>query len=304
MRLLEPKPYQVIIGSVVAIVAAIIITERVVAFKVNQITHPIRVNHYAMIDDAGQPIQQVELATADGLNLTGWYIPPQNDATIILQHGYSANSAQMLPVAHMLKRHGYGVLMFDFRGHGKSQGEQVTLGLYEVKDTDAAVAFLRQQPEVNSKIGLIGNSMGGATGVLAAAENKQIQAIVIEGVFAELKDEVGIGIQVQTPLPPSPFDAIFVFFAEWQTGYRLSDIAPVKRIGEISPRSILILQGGNDARVLNDSGERLFAAAGEPKEYWHEPSVAHVGFSTVVPEEYEQRVVSFFSKYLLGGQSQ
>ncbi len=206
----------------------------------------------------------------------------------------------MLPVAHMLKRHGYGALVFDFRGHGKSEGERVTLGLHEVKDTDAAVTFLKQQPEVNSKIGLLGNSMGGATGVLAAADNQQVEAIVIEGVFAELKDEVGIGIQVQTPLPPSPFNAIFIFFAEWQTGCSFSDIAPVKRIGRISPRPILIIQSGNDNRVLTESGERLFAAAGEPKEYWYEPLAAHVGVYTSVPEEYEQRVASFFDKYLLG----
>ncbi len=286
------------IGSLLAIIFAGLIVERVVAYKINEITHPNHVDRYTMTLEDGQPIQQVELKTLDNLALTGWYIPPQNGAVIILQHGYHANSAQMLPIGLMLARHGYGVLFFDFRGHGKSEGNTVTLGLFETRDTNAAVRFLLEKPEVRN-IGLIGNSMGGATAILAAAENEHIQAIAVEGVFSELKDEVGIGIEVQTPLPAFPFDAIFIYIAERETGYRLGDIAPVQKIGEISPRPVLIMQGGNDQRINSESGKSLFAAAGEPKEYWVEPSAAHVAIYKAAPQAYEKRVIAFFNQYLL-----
>ncbi len=95
MQLPKLKICRVVIGCVIAFVSAIAITERVVVFKVNQITHPIHADQYTMMDDAGQPFQQVALRTSDGLKLIGWYIPPQNGATIILQHGYSANSADV-----------------------------------------------------------------------------------------------------------------------------------------------------------------------------------------------------------------
>ena len=242
---------------------------------------------------------QVNFKTIDNLNLTGWYIPPKNGVVIILQHGYHANSAQMLPIGLMLAKHGFGVLLFDFRGHGKSEGNTVTLGLFEVQDTDAAVGFLLKQPEVN-KIGLLGNSMGGATGILAASKNENIQAVAVEGVFSELKDEVGIGIEVQTPLPAFPFDVIFIYIAEREAGFRLSDIAPAKEIGKISPRPILIMQGGNDKRINSDSGNSLFKAAGEPKQYWYEPSAAHVAIYQAAPQNYEEHVVEFFNQYLLG----
>jgi len=301
MRLFSHRIYLFAVSFVAAVIVAGIVMERVVAFKVSQITHPAKAENYTMADDSGKPIQQVSFKASDGLNLTGWYVPSRNSATIILQHGYHGNSAQMLPVGLMLARHGYGVLFFDFRGHGKSEGSLVTMGLHEIRDTDAAVTFLRQQQEADTPmIGLLGNSMGGATGILAAAENQQIRALAVEGAFAELKDEVGIGIEVQTPLPASPFDSIFILFAQWQTGYRFSDIAPVKRIGDISPRAVFIMQGGNDTKVLRSSGERLIAAAGKPKEYWNEPSAAHGAIFKTAPEEYEKRIISFFDKYLLG----
>jgi uncharacterized protein len=299
MRFLKNNPSRIFISFLLSILFGIFIVERVVAYKINQITHPNHIDNYSMTLEDGQPIQLVHFETVDNLILTGWYIPPQNGAVIILQHGYHANSAEMLPIGLMLARHGYGVLFFDFRGHGKSEGNTVTLGLYETQDTDAAVKFLREQPEVD-RIGLVGNSMGGATGILAASKNEGIQAIAVEGVFSKLRDEVGIGIEVQTPLPAFPFDVIFVYLAERETGYKLSDIAPVQEIGKISPRPILIMQGGNDQRINGDSGKSLFAAAGEPKFYWFEPSAAHVAIYQVAPRDYEKHVTDFFNQYLLG----
>lgn len=298
MQLHKKKTFKVTVGLFLAALFGILIVERVVAYKINEITHPNHIDNYLMTMENGQPIEEVHFQTVDNLNLTGWYIPPKNGAVIILQHGYHANSAQMLPIGLMLAQHGYGVLLFDFRGHGKSAGNTVTLGLFEVQDTDAAVNFLFEQRKIN-KIGLIGNSMGGATGVLAASKNEKIQVIAVEGVFSELKDEVGIGIQVQTPLPAFPFDVIFVYIAERETNYRLSDIAPVKAIGKISPRPILIMQGGNDKRINGQSGKNLFDAAGEPKRYWYEPSAEHVAIYKAAPKDYEDHVIDFFNQYLL-----
>ena len=299
MRWLKKNPFRIIAGSLLVILFVTFIIERVVAYKINEITHPNHIDNYSMTLENGQPIQQVHFKTIDNLILTGWYIPPKNGAVIVLQHGYHANSAQMLPIGLMLARHGYGVLLFDFRGHGKSEGNTVTLGLFEIQDTDAAVSFLLKQSEVN-KIGLIGNSMGGATGILAASKNEKIQAIAVEGVFSELKDEVGIGIEVQTPLPAFPFDVIFIYIAERETGFSLSDIAPVEKIGEISPRPILIMQGGNDNRINSDSGKSLFAAAGEPKQYWYEPTATHVAIYQAAPQDYEKHVIEFFDQHFLG----
>ena len=290
------KPSILVIGLVALIVLAIAI-DRVVAFKVNEITYPVTAHGYILTDEMGHPLTQVAFTTSDNLTLSGWYLKPQNGVTIIVQHGWKATSQTMVAIGLMLHRHGYGVLLFDFRGHGNSQDAQVTLGLTEVNDTNAAVAFLLAQPETK-KIGLVGISMGAATGILAAAENKHIQAIVAEASFAELKDEVGIGIERQTPLPGWPLDELFVLLAQRQTGRNLQSVAPIRAIGKISPRQVLLLQGGKDKSVLSDSGEKLFAAAGEPKEIWRDPLPAHGLFFKTMPEAYEQHVIAFFDKLL------
>ena len=290
---------RVLAALTITVLLVAIVIERVVAYKIQQITHPPQHGNFNMKAANDQPITQIALHTADGLSLVGWHIPSQNNATIILQHGYSDNSSQLINIGLVLAEQGYGVLFFDFRGHGKSESATVTLGLDETQDTDAAVAFLKQQTKSdNHKIGLLGNSMGGATAIIAAANNLNIDAVAVEGVFAELKEEVGIGITTQTPLPAKPFDSIFMFLTEWKTGLAISDVAPVEEIGAISPRPILIMQGGKDVRIEADSGERLFAAAGEPKEYWYEDSAEHVTFQTTVPVEYERRIVDFFDTYL------
>ncbi len=304
MMRVHKKPFLRMTGSIViGVVLGFLLVDKVVAYKIQQILHPERYRNYSVTLESGEPVQAVSFESVDGLTLAGWYIPPQNGAVIILQHGYRANSAQILPIGLMLARHGYGVLLFDFRGHGKSEGDTVTFGLYEVQDTDAAVKFVAEQTNVQ-QIGLLGNSMGGAVGVLATAENPQIRALAIEGVFSALKDEVGVGIQVQTPLPASPLDSLFIFFAERQTGYKLSEIAPLDRIHEISPRPILIMQGGKDERIHPNSGYQLFETAGEPKILWYEPSSPHVEIFNTVPLEYEKRVVEFFDHYLLNKISQ
>lgn len=285
-------------GIVLAILAGIGAADRIVARKVDQILHPPRVGAAEITDADGSLIPQIRIRTADGLALAAWHLPSQNGATVILQHGYRAGAAQMLPVGRMLAGHGYGILWLDFRGHGQSGGGEVTFGLREVMDTRSAVDYLAGLPD-SGPIGVLGNSMGGATAILAAAEDGRIRAIVAEGSFAELEDEVGVGIRIQASLPAWPLSHIFIACAERQTGFRIEEISPARAIGKISPRPVLILQGGSDERIPVDSGQRLCDAAGEPKDLWISPEAGHVAIFRTSPGEYERRVVAFFDRHLL-----
>lgn len=285
------------VGGILGLIAV----DRVVAWKVNEVIYPKRVVYTAVTGTDGAPLQKVTFKTVDGLTLTGWHIPSRNRATIILQHGWHANSSSMRKAAMILAKHGYGVLLVDFRGQGQSEGDIVSLGLNETKDSDAAVQFVLQRADTDKdKIGLLGNSMGAATGILATAHNPDIHALAVEGAFAELRDEVAVGIQVQTPLPPRPLDAIFIWFAERQTGMKLGMIAPVDHISAISPRPVLIMHGADDQRVFPESAQRLFAAAGEPKELWIAPGAAHIAIIDHDPAAYEVHMVTFFDQALLG----
>ena len=78
--------------------------------------------------DRGMVYEEVAFTTRDGLTLRGWYIPSQNRAAVMLLHSLASNRIGMLDVAAVLARYGYGVLLFDLRAHGESEGEVLPFG--------------------------------------------------------------------------------------------------------------------------------------------------------------------------------
>jgi hypothetical protein len=95
--------------------------------------------------DLGAPYRDVAFETSDGLTLRGWYIPSRNGAAVISFPGRAASQKR----AKMLADHGYGVLLFDRRGEGESDGDPNLFGWEGERDAHAAVAFLQRQPDVD-----------------------------------------------------------------------------------------------------------------------------------------------------------
>jgi len=234
--------------------------------------------------------QEIELLTSDGIRLAAWYTPPQNSALILVAHGYGARRPEEF--YKLFAEHGYGVLAWDFRGHGASGGDLVTLGYYEVLDVEAALAFALAQPEVEH-IGGWGGSMGAVTMIRAAAQNSEIEALVADSPFATLNDE--LDLRVPYPL----LNPLIRFFAERETSLNLDMIRPVDDIGIISPRPVFIIQGMDDGMIPLDSAERLYAAAGEPRELWTEADVPHMNMFAYHRMRYTKRVIKFFDTHLL-----
>jgi fermentation-respiration switch protein FrsA (DUF1100 family) len=93
-----------------------------------------------------------------------------------------------------------------------------------------------------------------------------------------------------------------IWWGERMTGLRLDDLRPVEAIASVSPRPILIMQAGDDQVVPPNSGQKLYSAAGRPKDLWLAPGVEHVNFRESLPEAYRERIIGFFERYLpLGG---
>ncbi len=143
--------------------------------------------------------------------------------------------------------------------------------------------------------------MGGSLVIQFAAQNPEIRAVVAHSPFSSIDDTVATSVEALTGLPAFPFAPLIVFWAEREIGADSSEINSKRWIPSISPRPVFILMGGQDTQVSLKSGELLYAAAGEPKEFWFEPGLGHAAFDTELPEEFERRVVGFFEKYLLGG---
>lgn len=251
--------------------------------------------------DYNLPFENVTVTSSDGLELAGWFIPSRNGAVILMQHGYKSTRKELLNEAEMMYRHGYGALLTSVRAHDRSGGETITFGMHEVNDMDAWYQYLVSRDDIDpDRIGILGNSYGGMLAIQYAAQNEAIRAVVANSAFSSLNDTVSTSVTYFTDLPAFPFAPLIVFWAERETGFKTEDIDATKWIMQISPRPVFLMQGGADVVISVDSGQRLYDAAGEPKELWFDPELGHVRFDTERAEEYERRVAEFFDRYLLG----
>lgn len=251
--------------------------------------------------DYNLPFEDVTVTNGDGQVLAGWFIPSQNGAVIIMQHGYKSTRSELLNEAEMMYRHGYGVLLTSIRAHDYSEGQLITFGMYEVGDMEAWYQNLLTRSDFDhERIGILGNSYGGMLSIQFAAQNENIKAVVANSAFSSLNDTVATSVQHFTGLPEFPFVPLITFWAENETGFKKEDIDATKWIAEISPRPVFLMQGGTDTVISASSGQRLYDAAAEPKELWFDPALGHVEFDSERAAEYEARVGAFFDQYLLG----
>ncbi len=237
------------------------------------------------------PYQEIELTTQDGVKLSAWYTPPQNGVVILAAHGLSGNRAQV-PYA-LFASHGYGVIAWDFRAHGKSGGDFSTIGYLEQLDVEAALNYARTQPNVKH-IGAWGGSMGAAAVILAAAKHPEIEAVVSDSAYPALEDAMRISI------PNGFLQPLYLSTWEFLSGADLNRIRPVDEIAQISPRAVFIIDGWAGGAIAMNSPYRLYDAAREPKQIWVEKGVPHLGMYGTYPEAYAEKVIAFFDGYLLG----
>jgi uncharacterized protein len=242
----------------------------------------------------GRPYEQVTLRTSDGLQLAGWYIRSRNGAAVI---SYPTREGK-IPQARMLARHGYGVLLLDARGYDGSQGDPNLFGWDDTKDIDAAVAWLRRQPDVRKgRIGGIGFSVGGEMMLQAAAANTGLRAIISEGAgFRSVREELLRGPRGWfTSVPEQAVQsAALTVLSGTAPPPSLKDLVP-----RIAPRHVFFIYAGNGA-----GGEEYnldyFRAALAPKALWQIAEAHHTRGFQARPREYEQRVAGFFDRALLG----
>ena len=263
--------------------------------EVNYALHPPRIIPPGnTLRENNIDFQQLDLVTEDGIRLSAWYTPPRKGAVILLAHGYGDNRPEWIHA--LLAKKGYGVLAWDARAHGESDGEVSTIGYLEVLDVKAALDYALAQPDVNH-IGAWGGSMGGATLIRAAADFAEIEALFIDSAFASLDQEFDF-------LVPYPFiNPLAKFIAEKQTGLHLDEVNPLKAIAQISPRPVYIVHGTGDTVAPPDAGQKLFEAANEPRFLWVEEDAAHLSIHLVNERRYQRRLIGFFDEWLLGIES-
>lgn len=263
----------------------------IASVKLNGIMHPPRkVSSGSVLMQWKIAYQPVDLMTDDGIRLSAWYTPPRNNAVILVAHSYGDHRPEW--VYEMLVRKGYGVLAWDARAHGTSDGDTSTIGFSELLDAKAALKYVLAQPGIQH-IGAWGGSMGGATMIRATAQFPQIEAVFVDSSFTSLSEELDFMI----PYPMlSPLAKVLITV---ETGKNVNDVNPLADIAKISPRPVFVAQGTGDTAAAPDSAQRLFNAAGKPRFLWTEQGVSHLGLYFNNPRRYQRRLVDFFDESLL-----
>ena len=238
--------------------------------------------------------------SAERVLLSGWLIPASDPiGVVILCHGHGGSRRGMLRKAVMLNRYHFTALLFDFRASGSSGGRFRTLGLRETDDILGAVEFLKQEPHTRelSILG-VGQSMGGAALIRAAARSNDIKAVIAEAVFARLDTVLRRRVKfVVGPFVKPVVNSCYRIGAN-KLGNEIYTMDPELDIASISPRPVMLIQDNLDFVCPRSDVNRLFEAAKEPKERWIVPRARHARAHSSAPREYERRVTNFLIRSL------
>ena len=254
--------------------------------------------------DHGLEYQDVDFGSRRGdVRLSGWYIPGNiSKSTIIFVHGVGSTRSGdgALDLARRLVGRGYNTLLFDLRGHGSSEGDQVSGGFYEREDVLGAFDFLVARGTPPEHIGLVGFSMGAGTAILAAAEEPGIRALVADSPYANVSDLMTREVARKTVfpkwsvpifLPAAKLMAKLVYHID------MGVLVPEKAVTRLD-FPILVIHGMADTRIPVEQGLRLHKAAHPDSIIWLVPEVDHVDSFSTHPEEYATRVVAYFTQRL------
>ena len=247
----------------------------------------------------GYDFEPFKVVTEDDVELDGWFVPSKvkSKSTIIILHGWGANRSDVIPSTIFLGEH-YNLAYFDFRNHGRSGGGETSLTCLEMKDYIAVAKYLKNHKTSETRLmAVFGFSMGGSVAITGTTKLPDIKAVIAESPFSSFNETVVrfAGLFYGIPRPVVPLTLIFT---RLRLGFDPEECAPIYHVAKLSPRPLLLIQAGEDARMPPSEGKALFDAAKEPRELWLVPNTDHGSIQDKLPEDYKKKILGFYQKWL------
>jgi fermentation-respiration switch protein FrsA (DUF1100 family) len=219
--------------------------------------------------------EDVAIETDDGVRLHGWSVPARAGSVpghVLLCHGNAGNVGDRVMHVARLCAAGLDVLLFDYRGYGRSAGRPSELGTY--RDARAARSALLARPEVDpGRVVYVGESLGGAVALALALEHPPA-GLVLMSTFTSVRDMARRHYPI---LPPAV----------------VPDAYPnLRRVRELRA-PLLILHGDRDEIVPPFHAEALFEAAPDPKQLHIFEGVGHNDLVTLAGDEWAAAISRF-----------
>ncbi len=190
-------------------------------------------------------IQTVTYVTPDNISITSWYAPPQGDKPVLVMfHGNAGNISDRAFKQDFFAQHGYGFLLAEYRGYGRTKGRPSEEGFYS--DARAAMTWLEKTQKIGpSRIILYGESIGTGAASEMAIEFKNTKALVLEAPLTTMPDVTKSVYPWLTPVSYLTLDR-----------YDNLSKAPFFEM------PVLVVHGSKDNVIPVEQGKKLFAAVG------------------------------------------
>lgn len=279
-------------------IAGYVLTIHVAPYAIIQ---PQKINLAITPTQLGLQSEKITIITKDSIPLKGYWIQPKTEnpkGIMILIHGIGGCKEHFLNLAGNLANHGIASIVFDGRAHGESGGKYCTYGFHEKKDIAAIVDEIKKR-NPSLKVGIWGNSLGGAIAIQALEYDKRIEFGIIESTFAEL-DQIVYDYKKKML---GGFGLRFVSDAALREAGNIANFNPdaVKPINSVKniQQPILFAHGDQDENIHYTYGEKLYKnTASAEKEFVLVEGAGHFNVGEKGGSEYQKKWLNFIQKQL------
>jgi fermentation-respiration switch protein FrsA (DUF1100 family) len=204
------------------------------------------------------PYEDVHFPAKDGTPLHGWFIPFQgSDRIFVISHGNAGNIGDRYEMAEYLNQEFQtNLLMYDYRGYGRSAGDPSESGLYS--DIRGAISYVRSRGYASSSVYLIGQSLGTAVTVDAASQ-EPVGGIILEAPFTNIKD---VARHYMYSMP-----------VDYLLSSRFDSLSKITQVHA----PIAVVHGERDPVIPFELGRQLYSAAAAPNKFFPGQAEIHEG---------------------------
>lgn len=234
------------------------------------------------------------------LNISGLLIRAENpDApTVIALHGKGSNRVGVLRFGNLFRKLGFNVLIYDQRHHGRSEGDFTTYGFYESHDVKAAIDFLEAKGLNTEQLGIIGESFGAATSLMAGAIDDRIKFVIADSSYIDMPTAVRDNAWRMNYVPHHPIPDLGFLVAGFLADFNPYEVSPINHIKTIN-KPVLIVHCDLDVWAYPQYAYQLYEASDKNStELKMFPDCEHVAAYDDYTQDYETMVAGFLERHV------